>query len=829
MTSLIIVESPAKARKIQSILANDDVIAKASMGHIRDLPEKELGVDIERNFEPKYIALSKKKQLIAELRTAARQCQTVYLAADEDREGEAIGWHLAQELRLPLGTTPRMVFHEITPRAIRQAFQSPRRIHLPSVNSQQTRRILDRLVGYTISPLLCRALGQGKLSAGRVQSAALRLLVERERDHEQFTGGSHISILGTLNTGKLALPVQWKPNQEEWTDELRAELMNWKTADWSLLKDYPQMKMENENPPPPFTTSTLAQESSKVLHYSTKMTAQLSQKLYEAGWITYHRTDSVALSDDAKQAIRGWIQGVYGEDKVKPRSYATKQKNAQEAHEAIRPARIDRIPGTNEEGGRSGGLDESALRLYALIWCRTISTQMVPAVYQKIVARWKEYKGENGVGDGNGNESERVNLEGYWEWTSRLLHQEGFYRVWREYMGYKKQETTGAEGAATGGGDRIQVVDFQADSIWKLTTLKAEERPQEPPGRYRESSFIKTLEQKGIGRPSTYASIVSTLTDRKYIEPKTNTPGKAVEAVWEVFLPQNKAEQGKRVVKVGAEKGVWVVSRTGREVCEYLEGKFGHLVESHFTATMESWLDEIARENTTMEAVLGVFWEKLSPLLETAKEEAKAIARAPREVYSLGVHPQLGLDVVLKVGRYGPYVECGKWKGSIQLPKKFVEEEGKLGELTVDALERYQNQFPVVLGRQNGAVVLWRQGPYGSYLELDGGQEGKGSVKRISWKEKEQKEAPSWEEVEAYLMEQGERDGAEGEKKYRELSKTIVAQTTRYGWALRKGKQWAKPPAGSTLETITLEEAKAAFESAPARRVFKKKSIKNSI
>lgn len=782
MTSFIIVESPAKAKKIQSILG-ENVRAKASMGHIRDLPEKELGVDVSNEFAPHYQIISNKRQLVRELQDMARESSRVYLATDEDREGEAISWHLAHELKLPIRSTPRMVFHEITPAAIRHSFDTPRTLHMPSVDSQQTRRILDRLVGYQVSPLLCRALNQSKLSAGRVQSAALRILVDRERDHEQFQSSLHVSILGQLKASSGDYPtlkVQWKPNQEAMTDELVSLMGKWAnmgSKSWVLEKT-PEAKIEKENPPAPFTTSTLAQEASKRLHYNAKMTAQLSQGLYEAGWITYHRTDSVALSDDAKQAIRDWVIGNLGEEKMKQRVYANKQKNAQEAHECIRPVQFDRVPGYCEVPGTP-----EAARLYALIWCRTIATQVIAAEYKRVVATWS---------------SPTQELEGFWEWASRELVREGYLEVWRRYFGSTQNDSENSVDADNEANQEDAKNWWERENLvreWGLVGLRLEERAQEPPGRYRESSFIKVLEQRGIGRPSTYATIVGTLTDRKYIQPKTNTPGVPIDCRWQVFLPSNEVKRGKKVVKVGAERGVWVVSPLGRQVCEYLEEKFVHLIEDQFTATMEHWLDEIANERTTMRDVLRVFWDKLSPLLEEAKRVI--IPRdMVRNVIDLGEHPDLKSQVLVKTGKFGPYVECGSLK--VNLPNT-----RELAAWTLDDVIS-ENLFPVILGEKDGFRVSWRRGKFGSYLhwEKDGG-------KNITWKDKEQESPPSWEEVESFMGE----GVSQVEKKCRELSKTIVAQTTRYGWALRKGTQWAKPPPGTTLETITLAEAKAAFEN----------------
>ena len=747
MTSFIIVESPAKAKKIQHILG-ENVRAKASMGHIRDLPENELGVDLNHNFAPHYKILTKKSSLVNELKDEARNATTIYLATDEDREGEAISWHLANILRLPVGTTPRMVFHEITPKAIRESFQNPRNIHLPSVDSQQTRRILDRLVGYKISPLLCRSLGKGKLSAGRVQSAALRILVDRERDHEQFQNKTHISILGKFGN----LNIQWKPNQENMTPELRQKIINWIPYLWELQKPV-EVKQEKENPPAPFTTSTLAQEASKRLHYNAKMTAQISQGLYEAGWITYHRTDSVAIADEAKEAIREWVSTSLGQNWVKNRIYSSKQKNAQEAHECIRPVQVDRVPGLCDVPG-----SPESSRLYALIWCRTIATQVIPASYEKVQAHWFH---------------EKQALEGYWEWVNRQLMEEGYLRVWRQYFGGEDENQV--EPMIERWWERNQNQEYRLDG------LRYEERPQEPPVRYRESSFIKVLEQRGIGRPSTYASIVGTLTERQYIDSKANVLGSPLEVGWEIFLPTSESKTGKKIVKVGAEKGVWKPTPLGREVMSYLEEKFEDLVQDQFTATMEHWLDEIATERTTMGAVLRVFWDTLSPKIEIAEKNMPQ--RGVNPVIDLGVHPAFGHPVFLKKGRYGLYVECGTLKGNLP----------EMREWTLDEIVE-ANILPIVLGVWNGKNVLWKTGKYGNYLAVEGGG-------NYTW---EGETVPIWEEVAEYLSKQGE-------KKVRELSKTIVAQTTKYGWALRKGTKWAKPPAGTTLETITLEEAKNAF------------------
>ena len=729
MTSFIIVESPAKAKKISQILG---IPVKASLGHIRDLPIHELGIDIENQFQPTYEIIHGKQKIVSELQTAIRSATTIYLASDDDREGESISWHLAEQFHLPL-TTPRMIFHEITPTAIRTAFQNPRTIHMPSVNSQQTRRILDRMVGYKVSPLLCRAFGQSKLSAGRVQSAALRILDEREQQHEQFQTKFHLALKGTFND---KISVQWKPNESFpsfYSPESITILNKWTHNNkWNIQE--PIFSEETETPPPPFTTSTLAQEASKQLHFSAKYTAKLAQTLYESGWITYHRTDSVQISQDAKQSIHEWIQTTYGTEWVVSRNYKQKQKNAQEAHECVRPVQVDRIPTSSTE-------DKD--KLYALIWCRTISTQVIPCIWKRIRITW-------------------VHIEdnyGFWEWMERIVFQLGFLQIWKTYFDSKSYSTE---------------FDMQWKTInnWVLTKLSMEEKPQEPPGRYRESSFIKTLEQRGIGRPSTYATIVETLKERNYIDPKSNPKGTPILIKWHTFLP--KLEEGTTTVQIGSENNVWMVTPIGRQVCQYLNTNFNELIQDKFTATMEYWLDEIANEKTNWKDVLAVFWSTLHTLLQ----KAQTIVIPKIDIL-------LNERVTIKTGRFGPYVVWNDQK--IKLPQT-----RDLKEWTMELLEQ-EHILPSILGTHEGYPVYWKQGNYGPYLQF-------GETK-ISYPSET---IPTWEEIQPHLS---------IKKQCRNLNDTICVRTTKYGWAIQSKNKFFKPPPNTTLETITLEQAKLAIQT----------------
>ena len=612
--NLVIVESPAKAKTIEKFLGKDFKV-QSSFGHIADLPSKELGVDVDGDFTPKYAVSSDKKKLVADLKKAAKKAEMVWLASDEDREGEAIAWHLAEELDLHKENTKRIVFHEITKTAILKAIENPRQIDYNLVNAQQARRVLDRLVGYELSPVLWRKV-KGGLSAGRVQSVAVRLIVEREREIEAFNPVASYRIDAEFvtqqgNKFKAKLPKNFQTKQAAITFLEKNIGANYSVAD--LIT-----KPAKKSPAAPFTTSTLQQEAARKLYFSVGKTMTIAQRLYEAGLITYMRTDSVNLSNDAQQAAAKEITKSFGEAYSHPRKYKGKSKGAQEAHEAIRPTEMSR---------HTINVEYDQKRLYDLIWKRTLASQMSDAQLErtnvKIAIASSEVVKEQFTANGE------------------MIKFDGFLKVYLEGVDNDEQEQEG-----------MLPKLVKADPL-DAHYITATERFTRPPYRFTEASLVKQLEELGIGRPSTYAPTISTIINRKYIEKGT------VEGVERKYLQLTLANQELQnhtlLETIGSDKGKLVPTDIGMIVNDFLVAHFSAVLDFNFTAKVEQDFDDIADGKEDWRQMLKEFYGKFHPTVEHVKENAE---RESGERI-LGKDPESGKTVLVRLGKFGPMAQIG--------------------------------------------------------------------------------------------------------------------------------------------------------------------------
>ncbi len=677
MTQLVIVESPAKAKTIKRFLGKDFTV-EASMGHVRDLPEGELGVDTEKSFEPKYEVPEGKQTVVKHLKDLAKKSSTIWIATDEDREGEAIGWHLLQLLD-PKGKADvkRIAFHEITETAIKHAVDHPREINMKLVDAQQGRRVLDRLVGYTLSPFLWKKVYRG-LSAGRVQSVAVRIIVDREREIKAFIPVEYWTVDAALQTAKkeeftASLSQRdgekFVPGSKEETDTALAEIQN---------KDFTVAELEEKevqrHSPAPFTTSTLQQEAARKLGFSVKQTMVIAQQLYEgvalgkgegsAGLITYMRTDSVNLSQKALDDSKRMIEKLYGREYVlaAPKTFKTKSKGAQEAHEAIRPTELDRTPES-----LSDVLDHQQLKLYTMIWQRTMATQMPPAEFKRI-----------GANISAGRYTFRA--------TGQTLTFDGYLRAYTE----GKDEDNEAA-SAQDDGDKL-LPPLTVGETLSLDKILPEQHFTKPPARYTEASLVKKLEEEGIGRPSTYAPTISTIQARGYIQ-----------------------KEGKQLIPADV---AFVVT-------DLLTEHFPDIVSLTFTADMEQKLDNVAEGEEDYREFIGDFYKPFHKLVEGKTKEIKKEDVLKERV--LGVDPASGKEVVARMGRFGPFVQLGRVDAKEAKEAKAMRKSGELKTASIKkglslediTLEQAlaQLQFPKTLGKEGGKDVIVHLGRFGPYLE----------------------------------------------------------------------------------------------------------------
>ena len=667
--NLVIVESPAKAKTIQKFLGNGYEV-KSSFGHIRDLQDKKLSVDVERNFTPEYVIPSDKKKVVAELKKAAASASTVWLASDEDREGEAISWHLFETLGLNEAHTRRIVFHEITKDAIVNAVRNPRSIDMNLVNAQQARRVLDRLVGFELSPVLWRKI-QPKLSAGRVQSVALRLVVEREKEIMAFENEAFYKVEAFFHPAGFPAAVKVKAvldTKFKTIDEARKFLQDCIGADFTVSDV--EKKEATRFPAAPFTTSTLQQEAARKLRFPVSMTMRVAQSLYERGLITYMRTDSTNLSTLALGAAKKFITGNFGPEYSKTRQFKTHSKGAQEAHEAIRPTFIENteIEGTAQEQ-----------KLYNLIWKRTVASQMADAKVLNTTLRVASDK-----------RSEKFNAQ-----ATQVLF-DGFLKLYIE--GTDNQEAEEEE---------VMLPDLQVGTKMEEKGINAECKFTAAPPRYSEATLVKKLEELGIGRPSTYAPTIATLTTGRGYIVKGDKEGKKI-TVNDLELRNGNISEKSKTETVGAERGRLLPQEIGMIVTDYLEKNFTDIMGYDFTANVEKEFDQIADGNLVWNDVIGAFYTPFHKKVDEVLHDGN---------YS-HVSKELGTDsdgnkITAKFGKFGPYIQKGEGEkaqyaslGKDQLIENITLE---------DALKMFQ--LPRTVGEYNGVEVIALKGRFGPFLK----------------------------------------------------------------------------------------------------------------
>ena len=676
--NLVIVESPAKAKTIEKFLGKDYKVL-SSYGHIRDLKKKEFSIDIDKDFKPHYEIPGDKKKVVEELKAEAKEAETVWLASDEDREGEAIAWHLYEVLKLQPEHTKRIVFHEITQSAILKAIEQPRNIDINLVDAQQARRILDRIVGFELSPVLWKKV-KPALSAGRVQSVAVRLIVEREREIQAFQSEASYRVTAVfLVPDADGKPVEMKAELSrriKTKAEAQKFLESCRSASFTIhdISTRPLKK----SPAAPFTTSTLQQEAARKLGFTVAQTMMVAQRLYESGKITYMRTDSVNLSELAVDNSKAVIADMMGERYVYPRHFATKTKGAQEAHEAIRPTYMEnaKIEGTPQER-----------KLYDLIWKRTIASQMADAEVEKTT-----------VSIGISNEADTFNA------TGEVVKFDGFLHVYRESI----DEDTEQE-------DETRLLPpLKKGQVLHHQSIIATERFTQHPPRYTEASLVRKLEELGIGRPSTYAPIISTIQQRGYVE-KGEKSGE--ERSYNILsLQDSKITDATQTEITGAEKAKLMPTDTGTVVNDFLMEYFPNILDYNFTASVEKQFDEIAEGEKKWTAILKDFYKGFHPSVENTLATKNAYKAGER---ILGEEPGSGKQVSVKIGRFGPVVQIGT-AGDNEKPRfAQLKKDMSIETITLEeALELFK--LPRTLGEYEGKTVTIGTGRYGPYVHNNG-------------------------------------------------------------------------------------------------------------
>ncbi|RQO32041.1 type I DNA topoisomerase [Taibaiella sp. KBW10] len=671
--NLLIVESPAKAKTIEKILGKDFEV-KSSFGHIRDLEKEGMGIDIENGFAPKYIVSDDKARVVKELKSLAKKADEVWLATDEDREGEAISWHLCEELGLNPYTTKRIVFHEITKPAIQKAVQNPRTVNMDLVNAQQARRVLDRIVGFEISPVLWRKLSGKSLSAGRVQSVAVKLIVEREREINQFKTESSYKVEALFEAQDINKRlVTFKAEGARISQQKYAKQFLEKCIGAAFTVNNVEVKPGKKTPSAPFTTSTLQQEASRKLGYSVSRTMRLAQTLYENGYITYMRTDSVNLSETALANAAHAIEKQYGKQYHKRRQYQTKNQSAQEAHEAIRPTEM-MVAHIGEMDGQ---------RLYDLIWKRTIASQMEDAITEKTVATI----------DISTLPQDKLVA------TGEVIKFDGFLKVYFE--GKDDEDDDAQEGL---------LPPLNKGQQLPLQEMKATERFSRPAPRYTEASLVKKLEELGIGRPSTYAPTISTIQQRNYVE-KNNKEG--IQRNYNVLsLKNNSIVERVDAEITGAEKNKMFPTDLGMVVTDFLTEHFPEIMTYSFTASIEHEFDEIAAGKKQWNQMIGNFYQPFhNKVADTLENAGRAVGER-----ILGNDPQSGKVVIARLGRFGPMVQIGA--SDDEEKPKFATLKRTQSIETIsfeEALDLFK--LPLILGDYQAQEVMVGVGRFGPYIK----------------------------------------------------------------------------------------------------------------
>lgn len=757
---LVIVESPAKAKTIEKYLGKDYSV-KSSFGHIRDLPKKGLSIDIEKNFKPTYTVSSDKKKVVSELKKAAQSAE-VWLASDEDREGEAIAWHLCQALGLKPEATKRIVFHEITQSAIEQAIKNPRTVDINLVNAQQARRVLDRLVGYELSPILWKKVRPG-LSAGRVQSVAVRLIVEREREIKEFEATSNYKVTGIFLAGEAELPAELTDRLESETSA-RQFLEACQDATFSVQAI--DKKPGSRNPGAPFTTSSLQQEAARRLGYGVKQTMMLAQRLYESGYITYMRTDSTVLSAFAIKAAEDYITNEFGAQYHQRRQFQTKNASAQEAHEAIRPTDFRKL---------SAGADAQQKKLYELIWRRAIASQMAPASLDRTeVSIAISTRPEHFVAKGE------------------VLKFDGFLKVYG------------------GGKDDVILPELTQGQVLQSQSLTATQTFSKPPARYSEASLVKKLEELGIGRPSTYAPTISTIQSRGYVE-KADLEGEERE-IRSLVVTNGSIEEKVDKAVTGADRNKLLPTHLADITTDFLVKYFGSIVDYDFTARVEEEFDEIADGKEDWVKMLKEFYDDFHPLIGNAEGVSRQETSQAR---TLGQDPKTGKPIIARYGRYGPMLQLGETESEEKPEFAPLPSGVRLEDVTLEqALTMFE--LPRTVGKTaEGEEIKANIGRFGPYIQV-----GKMFV---SIKPHDPHTITLAEARDLYQAKLRQ----EAEKNIAEFSGGIKVINGRYGPYITDGKKNARIPKDTNPKSITEAQAKellaAALAKSKGRRFTRRK------
>ncbi len=767
--NLVIVESPAKAHTIQNFLGKDYLV-KSSFGHIRDLQDNKLSVDVEKGFAPEYVIPADKKKVVADLKKAVDSVSTVWLASDEDREGEAISWHLFETLGLKKDNTRRIVFHEITKDAILNAVKNPRDIDMDLVNAQQARRVLDRLVGFELSPVLWRKI-QPRLSAGRVQSVALRLVVEREKEIMAFESEPYYRVDGVFHPVGLPASVKVKAlldTRFNGIDEAHKFLEDCIGAEFKVSSV--EKKEAVRNPAPPFTTSTLQQEAGRKLRFPVSVTMRVAQALYERGLITYMRTDSTNLSSLALGTSKKYITEHFGPEYQKTRQFRTHSKGAQEAHEAIRPTFIENtsIEGTAQEK-----------KLYDLIWKRTVASQMADAKVLNTLMKLSSDKRE-----------EKFNVQ-----ATQVIF-DGFLKLYME--GTDDQEDPEGE---------TILPDLSEGTVMERREIKAECKFTAAPPRYSEPTLVKKLEELGIGRPSTYQSTISTLTSGRGYIVKGDKEGRKIP-VTDLSLKDNSISEVSKTETVGAERGKLLPQEIGMIVTDYLEKNFTDIMDYDFTANVEQDFDKIAGGRQEWNKVISEFYSPFHKKVEEVLHDGN-YSRVTREI---GVDPE-GNTVTAKFGKYGPFIQKGEGEGAqfASLAKGQLIENITLAE----ALKLFE--LPRTVGEHNGVDVIAMKGRFGPYLKY--------GDKNVSLpKGKDPVKISLQECVELIEAAAGKTEANPLIADFKDSGIQVI--NGRYGPYIKSGNSNYRIPKGTDASTLTEEMCKDIIEkskpTSKGHRRFKK-------
>ncbi|MEA1874844.1 MAG: type I DNA topoisomerase [Bacteroidota bacterium] len=758
--NLVIVESPAKAQTIKRFLGKDFVV-KSSFGHIRDLSKKNFGIDVEKDFKPNYEVAPDKKKITAELKKLAKQAEIVWLASDEDREGEAIAWHLAEELKLPKDSTKRIVFHEITKMAIQNAVKNPREIDCNLVDAQQARRVLDRLVGFNLSPLLWKKI-KPSLSAGRVQSVAVRLIVEREREINDYASEFAYRIVAQFEkqTGEVfEADFSVRPKKEKEAQALLESFINAKFQ----ISDI-QVKPGKKSPAPPFTTSTLQQEASRKLGFSVSRTMQVAQKLYEAGRITYMRTDSVNLSGLAINSAKKMIEAEFGHEYAKTRQYKNKSKGAQEAHEAIRPTYLDK---------KSVNAPSQEQKLYELIWKRTVASQMANAEIEK-----------THIEIDCGKPKDHFVAHG------EVIKFPGFLTLYIETTDNDDQEPT-----------KGMLPTMKLHEILNYRNIEATQRFSNHPPRYTEASLVRKLEEQGIGRPSTYAPTISTVQQREYVQ--KGSDDSLSRQIVSIKLENDKFKRQQRNENYGSAKGKLVPTSLGMVVNDFLMEHFKVIMDYNFTAKVEKQFDEIAMGEKQWTDMIHEFY---NPFIKNLKkiEETKT----SRWERVLGDDPKTGKPVSVKIGRYGPYVQIGSNEDEEKPTFASLRKEHNVETITFDeAMELFK--LPRNLGKYEDEDVIIGIGRFGPYVRHN-----------KAFYSLSKTDDPYTIKINraVEIIVEGKEKAKKREIKRFDEDKNVVILKGRYGPYISYKKKNYRIPKSKVPEDLNYEECKEIIEKGAAKK-----------